>query len=95
MIGAKLPGGIAITRAKLREVESFGMLCSTRELGLSDDHAGLMELPADAPVGQAFATWIGLPDASIEIKLTPNRPDCLSLRGLAAEVTALYGLTPE
>ncbi len=93
-IGATLPNGIAIKQAKLRDVESFGMLCSTRELGLSDDHAGLMELPADAPVGQAFATWIGLPDASIEIKLTPNRPDCLSLRGLAAEVTALYGLTP-
>ncbi|MBK7145790.1 MAG: phenylalanine--tRNA ligase subunit beta [Xanthomonadales bacterium] len=93
-IGATLPNGIAIKQAKLRDVDSFGMLCSTRELGLSDDHAGLMELPADAPVGQAFATWIGLPDASIEIKLTPNRPDCLSLRGLAAEVTALYGLTP-
>ncbi|MCC6562498.1 MAG: phenylalanine--tRNA ligase subunit beta, partial [Xanthomonadales bacterium] len=94
-IGATLPNGIAIKQAKLRDVDSFGMLCSTRELGLSDDHAGLMELPADAPVGQAFATWIGLPDASIEIKLTPNRPDCLSLRGLAAEVSALYGLTPD
>ena len=94
MIGAKLPGGLEIKKAKLRDVESFGMLCSTRELGLSDDHAGLMELPEDAPTGQSFAQWSGLPDASIEIKLTPNRPDCLSLRGLAAEVTALYGLTP-
>ena len=93
-IGARLPGGIDIKRAKLRDVESFGMLCSTRELELNDDHGGLMELPADAPVGKAFAEWLGLPDASIEIKLTPNRPDCLSLRGLAAEVTALYGLTP-
>jgi phenylalanyl-tRNA synthetase beta chain len=93
-IGAKLPGGIDIKKAKLRDVESFGMLCSTRELQLSDDHGGLMELPADAPVGQAFAEWLNLPDAGIEIKLTPNRPDCLSLRGLAAEVTALYGLTP-
>lgn len=94
MIGAKLPGGIEIKKAKLRDVESFGMLCSTRELSLSDDHGGLMELPAEAPVGQPFAQWLGLPDACIEIKLTPNRPDCLSLRGLAAEVTALYGLTP-
>ncbi len=93
-IGAKLPGNIDIRKAKLRDVESSGMLCSTRELALNDDHAGLMELPADAPVGQAFAAWLGLPDACIEIKLTPNRPDCLSLRGLAAEVTALYGLTP-
>ncbi len=93
-VGATLPGGIEIKKAKLRDVESFGMLCSTRELRLSDDHGGLMELPADAPVGQSFAEWLGLPDASIEIKLTPNRPDCLSLRGLAAEVTALYGLTP-
>jgi phenylalanyl-tRNA synthetase beta chain len=93
-VGAKLPGGIEIKKAKLRDVESFGMLCSTRELALNEDHGGLMELPADAPVGQSFAQWLGLPDASIEIKLTPNRPDCLSLRGLAAEVTALYGLTP-
>ncbi len=93
-IGSKLPGGVDIRKAKLRDVESFGMLCSTRELQLSDDHGGLMELPADAPVGQSLAAWLGLPDACIEIKLTPNRPDCLSLRGLAAEVTALYGLTP-
>jgi phenylalanyl-tRNA synthetase beta chain len=73
-IGAKLPGGVDIRKAKLRDVESFGMLCSTRELQLSDDHGGLMELPADAPVGQSLAAWLGLPDASIEIKLTPNRP---------------------
>lgn len=94
VVGAKLPGGIEIKKAKLRDVESFGMLCSARELGLGDDRGGLMELPADAPVGEAFANWLGLPDASIEIKLTPNRPDCLSLRGLAGEVTALYGQTP-
>ena len=93
-IGATLPNGIAIKQAKLRDVDSFGMLCSTRELALADDHGGLMELPADAPVGTAFAEWLGLPDACIEIKLTPNRPDCLSLRGLAAEVIALYGMTP-
>jgi phenylalanyl-tRNA synthetase beta chain len=91
-IGAKLPGGIEIKRAKLRDVESFGMLCSTKELALSDESSGLWELPADATTGMALAEFLGLPDASIEIKLTPNRPDCLGLDGLAAEVRALFGM---
>jgi phenylalanyl-tRNA synthetase beta chain len=91
MVGAKLPGGIAIKAAKLRGVESFGMLCSAKELGIDTDASGLLELPADAPVGQPLAAYLGLPDASIELKLTPNRPDCLGLYGLAHDVAALFG----
>jgi len=90
-VGAKLPGGIAIKAAKLRGVESFGMLCSAKELGVDADASGLLELPADAPVGQPLAAYLGLPDASIELKLTPNRPDCLGLYGLAHDVAALFG----
>jgi phenylalanyl-tRNA synthetase beta chain len=91
MVGAVLPGGVKIKPAKLRGVESAGMLCSARELGIDTDASGLMELPADAPVGQPLATFLGLPDASIELKLTPNRPDCLGLVGLAHDVAALFG----
>ncbi|WP_426688106.1 phenylalanine--tRNA ligase subunit beta [Rhodanobacter ginsengiterrae] len=91
MVGAELPGGIAIKAAKLRGVESSGMLCSARELGIDTDASGLLELPADAPVGQSLADYLGLPDASFELKLTPNRPDCLGLFGLAHDVAALFG----
>ncbi|WP_243049625.1 phenylalanine--tRNA ligase subunit beta [Dyella sp. RRB7] len=90
-VGATLPGGINIKAAKLRGVESFGMLCSAKELGIDADASGLLELPADAPVGQPLAAYLGLPDASIELKLTPNRPDCLGLFGLAHDVAALFG----
>ncbi len=90
-VGAKLPGGIEIKAAKLRGVESFGMLCSAKELGIDADASGLLELPLDAPVGQPLADYLGLPDASIELKLTPNRPDCLGLLGLAHDVAALFG----
>jgi len=90
-VGANLPGGIAIKAAKLRGVESFGMLCSAKELGIDADASGLLELPLDALVGQPLATYLGLPDASIELKLTPNRPDCLGLYGLAHDVAALFG----
>ena len=89
-VGANLPGGIAIKAAKLRGVESFGMLCSAKELGIDNDASGLLELPVDAPVGQLLAAYLGLPDASIELKLTPNRPDCLGLVGLAHDVAALF-----
>ncbi|MDW2980732.1 MAG: phenylalanine--tRNA ligase subunit beta [Rhodanobacter sp.] len=91
MIGATLPGGIGIKAAKLRGVESSGMLCSARELGIDADASGLLELPLDAPVGQPLADYLGLPDASFELKLTPNRPDCLGLVGLAHDVAALFG----
>jgi len=90
-VGATLPGGIAVKAAKLRGVESFGMLCSAKELGIDNDASGLLELPLDAPIGQPLATYLGLPDASIELKLTPNRPDCLGLLGLAHDVAALFG----
>jgi phenylalanyl-tRNA synthetase beta chain len=90
-IGANLPNGIAIKQAALRGVDSFGMLCSAKELGLDADASGLMELPADAPTGAALADYLALPDASIELKMTPNRPDCLGLRGLAYDVAALFG----
>ncbi|WP_252275515.1 phenylalanine--tRNA ligase subunit beta [Pseudomonas subflava] len=90
MIGAELPGDFKIKQAKLRGVESQGMLCSASELQVSDDNSGLMELAADAPVGQGLRDYLGLDDASIEIGLTPNRGDCLSLAGLAREVGAIY-----
>src|SRR5690349_1737185 len=90
-VGAQLPGDVSIKAAKLRGVESFGMLCSAKELGIDADASGLMELPPDAPVGQPLAQFLGLPDASIELKLTPNRPDCLGLVGLAHDVAALFG----
>jgi phenylalanyl-tRNA synthetase beta chain len=91
IIGAALPNGITISQTALRGVDSFGMLCSAKELGLDADASGLMELPADAPVGAALAEYLALPDASIELKMTPNRPDCLGLRGLAYDVAALFG----
>jgi len=91
MIGAQLPGDFKIKQAKLRGVESQGMLCSASELQISDDNSGLMELAADAPLGQDVRVYLGLDDASIEIGLTPNRGDCLSLAGLAREVGAIYG----
>lgn len=90
-VGASLPGGLQIKAAKLRGVESFGMLCSAKELGIDADASGLLELPADAPVGQPLAQYLGLPDASIEIKLTPNRADCFSVRGIAYDVAAATG----
>ncbi|SDY33430.1 phenylalanyl-tRNA synthetase beta subunit [Lysobacter sp. yr284] len=90
-VGASLPGGLQIKAAKLRGVESFGMLCSAKELGIDADASGLLELPADAPVGQPLAQYLGLPDASIEIKLTPNRADCFSVRGIAFDVAAATG----
>ena len=91
-IGAQLPNGIAIKEAALRGVDSFGMLCSAKELGLDADASGLLELPVDAPAGMALADYLALPDASIELKMTPNRPDCLGLRGLAYDVAALFGV---
>ncbi|NMG33131.1 phenylalanine--tRNA ligase subunit beta [Azoarcus sp. TTM-91] len=90
-VGALLPGDFAIKAAKLRGVESFGMLCSGRELGFSDDHSGLLVLPADAEVGADLRDYLALDDTLYTIKLTPNRADCLSLAGVAREVAALTG----
>jgi phenylalanyl-tRNA synthetase beta chain len=84
-------GEITIKAAKLRGVESNGMLCSAKELGIDADASGLFELPDDAPVGAPLAGYLGLPDASIELKLTPNRADCFSVRGIAFDVAAACG----
>lgn len=90
-VGAELPGGMKIGPVKMRGVESAGMLCSARELGLSQDHSGLLELPADAPVGENLRSYLQLDDVVFTLKLTPNRADCLSIRGVAREVAALTG----
>lgn len=91
-VGAVLPGNFKISKAKLRGVESFGMLCSASELQISEENDGLLELPADAVVGQCVRECLNLNDAAIEVDLTPNRGDCLSLQGLAREVGALYNV---
>ena len=88
-VGAKLPGDFKIKKAKLRGVESFGMLCAQTELQLGDDDDGLWELPADASVGSDLIEYLELNDNIIEVDLTPNRGDCLSIRGLAREVGVL------
>ena len=88
-VGAKLPGDFKIKKAKLRGVESFGMLCAQTELQLGDDDDGLWELPVDATVGGDLIDYLELNDNIIEVDLTPNRGDCLSIRGLAREVGVL------
>jgi phenylalanyl-tRNA synthetase beta chain len=90
LVGAVLPG-FEIKQAKVRGVESFGMMCSEKELGLATESAGILELPADAPVGQDIREFLGLNDQLFTLKLTPNRSDCLSLVGIAREVAALTG----
>ncbi len=88
-IGAVLPGNFEIKPAKLRGVESSGMLCSEKELGLADSADGLMELPEDAPVGRDLRNYLQLDDNIIELDLTPNRGDCLSITGIARELGVL------
>ncbi len=89
-VGAQV-GNLAIAAVSLRGVESLGMLCSARELGLSDDASGLLVLPQDAPLGMDVAAYLDLNDTLITLKLTPNRGDCLNVAGLAREVAALTG----
>ena len=97
LVGAQLPpaeaGGkpFQIKVGKLRGVESQGMLCSGKEIGLGDDHEGILELPADAPVGKDIRQYLDLDDQIFVIKLTPNKADCLSLVGMAREVSAITG----
>ena len=95
VVGAILPGDFKISKAKLRGQPSEGMLCSESELGLSDHHEGLMELPADAPTGESLDRFLGLNDVTIDVDLTPNRSDCLSIRGIAREVGVLNSLVVE
>ncbi len=90
-VGAQLPGGMKIGIAKMRGVESSGMLCSARELGLSQDHGGLLVLPDSAEVGVNVREALDLDDTLFTLKLTPNRADCLSILGVAREVAALTG----
>ena len=87
--GAVLPGDFAIKKSKIRDVESMGMLASESELGLVDKAEGILILPADAPVGMPFAEYRGLDDVVFELKITPNRADCLSHLGLARELSCL------
>jgi len=89
--GAVLADGTRLKKAKLRGVESRGMLCAEDELGLSSTHAGILELPAEAAPGTPLSSVLGEPDAVLEVEITPNRPDCLSLIGMAREVAALFG----
>ncbi|MGS2721224.1 phenylalanine--tRNA ligase subunit beta [Paraglaciecola aestuariivivens] len=88
-VGAVLPGNFKIKKAKLRGQPSLGMLCSFSELGMSDDHDGILELPSDAPIGQDIREYLALDDLVIEVDLTPNRADCLGIKGLAREVGVL------
>ena len=92
-IGARV-GELTIKAAKLRGVESAGMLCSAKELGIDADASGLLELPDDAPVGKALAEYLGLPDSVIDLGLTPNRADCLSIIGIANDVGAAFDVAP-
>lgn len=91
MVGAELPGGFKIKKAKLRGVPSNGMLCSARELGVSEDHDGLWLLPEDAPIGEDIRKYAHLDDVVVDLNVTPNRGDALSLTGIAREVHAVTG----
>ena len=87
--GTYVPGiDVTLSVGKIRGVESHGMMCSERELQLSDEHTGIIDLPADAPVGESFAAWAKLDDPVIEINLTPNRPDAASVYGIARDLAA-------
>ncbi len=85
-VGARLPGDFRIKRARLRGVESFGMICSARELGLAESSEGIMALPQNAPVGEDLRSYLTLADFAIDVDLTPDRGDCLSVAGIAREV---------
>ncbi|WP_281772692.1 MULTISPECIES: phenylalanine--tRNA ligase subunit beta [Haemophilus] len=91
--GAVLPGDFKIKKTKLRGQPSEGMLCSFSELGIKEDHSGIIELPADAPIGTDFREYLNLNDVAIEISLTPNRADCLSIAGIAREVGVINRAT--
>ena len=89
-IGAVLPGDFKIKKSKLRGVTSCGMCCSQRELGMGSNHEGIWILPEDAPVGMPIADYLKLSDTVLDLEVTPNRPDCLSMAGMAREVGAMY-----
>ncbi len=91
LIGAELPGGIRITKTRIRDIVSSGMLCSSAELGLGDDAAGILELDADATTGESLNQYLKLEDRVLDIDLTPNRGDCLCISGISREVATLHG----
>ncbi|MEW6057646.1 MAG: phenylalanine--tRNA ligase subunit beta, partial [Bdellovibrionota bacterium] len=91
MIGAELPNGLKIQKGKIRDVESFGMLCSEQELGLADESEGILILPQNAPVGKPLAEFLGRDDVVIELNITPNRGDALSHIGVARELASILG----
>ena len=91
-VGAVLPGDFEITKRKIRGVVSEGMLCSARELGLGDDHSGILELPADAVLGSDAREALGLDDVVFDLSITPNRPDAMGVVGVARELAAYFGL---
>ena len=87
--GTYVPGSdFTLKKAAIRGVESNGMMCSARELQLGEDHDGIIELPADAPVGASFADYAGLDDAVFDVAITPNRQDCMGVRGIARDLAA-------
>ncbi len=90
LVGAELPG-FSIKQAKVRGIESFGMLCSSKELGITEEATGLLELDNDAVIGQSIREHLDLDDHLFTLKLTPNRSDCLSLKGIARDVAAITG----
>jgi phenylalanyl-tRNA synthetase beta chain len=89
--GVQLPGGMKIKKAKVRGQESHGMLCSGKELGISEEHSGILEIEADVQIGGELIKELGLDDTMVEIDLTPNRPDCASVIGVAREVGGFFG----
>jgi phenylalanyl-tRNA synthetase beta chain len=91
-VGARLPGGFEITKRKIRGVVSEGMLCSTRELGLGEDHAGILALPSNAPLGADVREVLGLDDVIFDLAITPNRPDAMGIVGVARELAAHFSL---
>ncbi|MCL2883017.1 MAG: phenylalanine--tRNA ligase subunit beta [Coriobacteriia bacterium] len=90
LVGAILPGGLTIKKAKMRGIESRGMNCSARELGIGSDADGIMVLPAQAPIGLPIAEYLELADTVLDLEITPNRPDCMSMLGVAREIGAVY-----
>ncbi len=92
MIGAELPGKVKIAKTRIRDVVSSGMLCSSKELGIDDDGAGIMELDARAKKGASLNEHLGLEDNVLDVELTPNRGDCLSVAGIAREAAVLFGV---
>src|ERR1043165_4653406 len=91
-VGAHLPGDFAIERRKIRGQVSEGMLCSARELGLGDDHAGIFELPSDTALGTDVREVLGLDDVVFDLAITPNRPDAMGVIGVARDLAAHFGL---